>query len=97
MVVDRVVDGADGVPRRLRPGPEGVRSGLEVDFRVKLQRYFRGRCRRYGGVFFLAPGAPGTYITGPGLPRAGGLAIWPRAPGAKKKAVLDLPTINFIF
>ena len=28
----------------------------------------------------------------PGLPRAGCLAIWPGAPGAKKKAVLDLPT-----
>ena len=38
-----------------------------------------------GGFFFgprLAPGAPGTYSTGPGLPRAGCLAIWPGAPRA---------------
>ena len=26
--------------------------------------------------------APGTYSTGPGLPRAGGLTIWPGAPRA---------------
>ena len=51
-----------------------------------------GRRGRYRGGFFLASGAPGQHSTGPGLPRAGCLAIWPGAPGAKKKAVLDLPT-----
>ena len=55
-----------------------------------------GRRGRYRGGFFLAPGAPDQHSTGPRLPRAGCLAIWPGAPGAKKKAVLNLPTY-FIF
>ena len=65
MVVDRVVDKVDGVdrvPRRLRLGPEGVRLGPEVGFQVGPQRYFRGSCRRYRGVFFwprASPGSPG--------------------------------------
>ena len=46
-------DGADGVLCRLRLGPEGVRSGPEVDFRVGPQRYFRVHCRRYRGVLQL--------------------------------------------
>ena len=48
------------------------------------------------GFFFsskLALDVLRIYSTGPRLPRAGGLAIWPGTPGAKKNAVLDLPTL----
>ena len=70
-----------------RQGPVDCAQALEdrvgPPYLSLYQRYYRSRYR--GGFLFgpgLAPGAPGTYSTRPGLPRAGCLAIWPGAPGA---------------
>ena len=82
------------MPYRLRPGLRGLRRGPRRSCIALEDTFGSGRYR--GGFLFgprLALGALGTYSTGPRLPRAGGLAIWPGTPGAKKNAVLDLPTL----
>ncbi len=89
MVADGV-DGADGgadrVPCRLRPGLGGSRRGPGRSCMALEDTFGSGRYR--GGFLFgpgLAPGALGTYSTGPGLPRAGCLAIWLGAPRASPR------------
>ena len=94
--MDRV-DGADGVPCRLRPGPGRLRSTPSSARTGAILGQSHPICGGRSRGFPFWPGglpglAPGAYSTRPGLPRAGGLAIWPGAPGAKKKSVLDLPT-----
>ena len=53
------VDGADGVPCRLRPGPEGLHRALKNSFGSGRNATLGAAAGPLQGVFNFGPGSPG--------------------------------------